>query len=141
VLLQSVADGKVAPRLFNLDSTRMETANVLPHIPGGRVPEELAAVIRKAMAVRREERYASVKDLQAALHTANHALFPSKLTTSPQSAPASRQARGKAGALVIALVIAVVLLGALCVKFAIDRSRAEAALRDSRNRSGTDQKP
>jgi serine/threonine protein kinase/Leucine-rich repeat (LRR) protein len=36
----------------------------VPHLPGGRVPESLDAIVRKAMASKREERYQSVKALQ-----------------------------------------------------------------------------
>jgi serine/threonine protein kinase len=38
-----------------------------PHLPGGRIPDSLAAVVRKAMAFEREQRYASVGELQADL--------------------------------------------------------------------------
>ena len=35
------------------------------HLPGGRIPSSLAAVVRKAMALKREDRYRSVQELQA----------------------------------------------------------------------------
>ncbi len=37
------------------------------HLPDGRIPDSLAAVVRKAMALRTEDRYASVAELQADL--------------------------------------------------------------------------
>ncbi len=37
----------------------------LPHLPGGRIPDSLEAVARRAMSLQPEERYATVKDLQA----------------------------------------------------------------------------
>jgi WD40 repeat protein/tRNA A-37 threonylcarbamoyl transferase component Bud32 len=39
----------------------------LAHLPGGRVPDSLDAIVRKAMALRREDRYANVEALQADL--------------------------------------------------------------------------
>ncbi len=38
---------------------------VLPHLPGGRVPESLSAVVMKAMAFDPEKRYQSVEEMQA----------------------------------------------------------------------------
>ncbi len=40
-------------------------AFVSPHLPGRRVPESLVAVCRKALALDREHRYATISDLQA----------------------------------------------------------------------------
>jgi hypothetical protein len=42
----------------------MPTDRALPHLPGGRVPDSLAAVAEKAMALRQEDRYLSVPELQ-----------------------------------------------------------------------------
>jgi serine/threonine protein kinase/Leucine-rich repeat (LRR) protein len=41
--------------------------SVLPHLPGGRVPESLDAIVRKAMAVKPEHRYQNIAQLQADL--------------------------------------------------------------------------
>jgi serine/threonine protein kinase len=67
-VLQSVADGKVAPHIAALGPRPMAPTRPLPHIPGGKIPEPLAEVARKAMAARQEDRYRTVKELQAAVH-------------------------------------------------------------------------
>ena len=66
-VLQSVADGKVAPHVAAVEARRMAPTRPLPHIPGGNIPKPLAEVARKAMAVRQGDRYRTVKDLQAAV--------------------------------------------------------------------------
>jgi len=66
-VLQSVADGKVAPHVAAVEARRMAPTRPLPHIPGGKIPKPLAEVARKAMAPRQEDRYRTVKELQAAL--------------------------------------------------------------------------
>ena len=40
------------------------TTYKLPHCPGGRIPESLAAVAMKAMSLKKQDRYQSVKELQ-----------------------------------------------------------------------------
>lgn len=40
------------------------TTHKLPHCPGGRIPESLAAVVMKAMSLKKQLRYQSVKELQ-----------------------------------------------------------------------------
>ena len=49
----------------NSDVSRTRTRTSLPHLPGGRIPASLAAVVRKAMALDQAARYPRVEDLQA----------------------------------------------------------------------------
>ena len=46
------------------DVSRTRTRTSLAHLPGGRIPDSLAAVMRKAMSLGRTGRYQSVADLQ-----------------------------------------------------------------------------
>jgi serine/threonine protein kinase len=134
-MLQSVADGNVAAQIASTSERRVESTRALPHIPGGKIPEALAAVTRKAMAMNQDDRYPTVKDLQAALQAC-----PSGLpgAAAPKSAQAPKgtaavPAPQKSNVLVIVLAALIVLLAALCAKLAMDSSHAEAALRDARN--------
>jgi len=56
------------------------------HLPGGRIPDSLAAVVRKAMAFQRDARYASVEALQADLTA-----FQNGFATSAENAGLGRQ--------------------------------------------------
>jgi len=132
-MLQSVADGKVASQVATAGPKRVESARALPHIPGGKIPETLASITRKAMAMRQEDRFQTVKDLQAAVQ-----IFQAGSAAAPRSAQAATAAAPapmpkKSRAIVIALAVLVALLAALCTKFALDASRAEAALDAERN--------
>ncbi len=128
-MLQSVADGKVAAQFAAHGPKRMAPLSALPHIPGGKIPEPLAAITRKAMAMRQEDRYQTVKELQAAMQ--NFQASPHDgAQTDPESAQAASEVLfpKKTIALLIALVAVITLLGGLCGKLYIDRTRAEAAL-------------
>lgn len=57
-VLQNVRAGTIVPLAEACARRRM------PHLPGGRIPESLPAVVMKAMAFERSQRYASVKALQ-----------------------------------------------------------------------------
>jgi len=120
-LLQSVADGKVAAQLASPGRNRMPSTRPLPHIPGGKIPETLAAVTRRAMAMRQEDRYQTVKEFQAAVQA-----FQAGTSQVPNEKQPVR--RGKTTALSIALAAIIALLTGVCVKFYVDRGRAEAAL-------------
>jgi serine/threonine protein kinase len=126
-MLQSVADGKVAPHVATHGPKRVPSTRELPHIPGGKVPEALAKITRKAMAMQQEDRFQTVKELQAAVLE-----FQAGSLTPPAAAP---QAQGMAAPvangkiflpLVIALSAIIVLLIGLCIKLSNDRSRADA---------------
>ena len=138
-MLQSVADGKVAPQFASTGERKVESTRALPHIPGGKIPEPLAAITRKAMAMQREDRYPTVKELQAAV-LAFQSLSSAPANSRPGQVPQSGTppvAPKKSSSLIIALSAALLLLAALCVKFAMDRSHAEAALREAQKSAGT----
>jgi len=128
LMLQSVADGKVAAQIASHGPKRMQSTRALLHIPGGKIPEALVRIARKAMAMQQEDRYQTVKELQAAVQA-----FQATSPASPPPAPqfANEQKPGpngkKSTSLVIALAAIVVVLTGLCVKLLIDRSRVEAA--------------
>jgi serine/threonine protein kinase len=123
-MLQSVADGKVAPQVAAIRTERVGPTRALPHIDGGKIPEALAAITRKAMAPRQEERYQTVKELQAAVETFQAGMPASR----SRMEPASLRPAKKSATLVMVLVAIIVVLAGVCVKLAMDRSAA-AALR------------
>ena len=53
---QSVSEGKVGAQVADAGSRRVHSTRTLRHIPGGTIPEPLAAIARKAMAMERENR-------------------------------------------------------------------------------------
>lgn len=55
------AAGDILERVARIEGAAGRT---LPHCPGGRIPDSLAAVAMKALALLPEQRYASVKELQ-----------------------------------------------------------------------------
>ncbi len=122
VLLQSVADGEVAPQIAMHPSKKVESAKPLRHLPGGKIPEALAKITRKAMAMEREDRYQTVKELQAALQV---------FQSTPQSSPVGPlQAPGTASVLrlrqstrlIILLCVIIALLVVLCLKLEFERA-------------------
>ncbi len=130
-MLQSVADGQVAPQFATQGPKRVQSNRALPHIPGGKIPGQLAAITRRAMAMKQEDRHQTVKELQAAVQVfqaGQPAPAPAPPTPQPmvEKAPA---ANGRKLMLpVITLSVIVALLTGLCIKLSLDRSRAEAAL-------------
>jgi len=127
-VLQSVADGKVAPQVASQKLKRVPSSRPLPHIPGGKIPEILAKVTRRAMAMRQEDRYQTVKELQAAVQAFQPGglISPAPAAQVPNESQPAR--RGKTTALLIALTTIIALLIGLCGKLYVDRGRAEAAL-------------
>ncbi len=133
-LLQSVADGKVAPRLAPPGPKRHASTRAVPHIPGGKIPEPLAAITPRAMALRQEDRYPTVKELQAAV-LSFQGRPPEVAAPLPTAKTEPAEPAKKARALGIAVVVLAVLVAALaglCVKLHLDRAHAEAALRGKR---------
>ena len=128
-MLQSVADGKVAAQVASHGPKRVESTRALPHIPGGKIPEALAAITRKAMAMHHEDRYQTVKELQAAVQAfqAGAPVSPAAIPEPPAGQKAMPPGK-RTAALLLAFAAIIVVLAGLCVKLIIDRSRAEAAL-------------
>jgi len=129
-VLQSVADGKVAPQVATRGSQRVESTRNLRHIPGGKIPDALAAITRKAMAMEQGDRYQTVKDLQSAVQA-----FQSEPTPSADMRRGAAAAEKKPSdpapkyfrALMIVLCVIIAALAGLCTKLLLDRSRLEAA--------------
>ncbi|MEP6673438.1 MAG: protein kinase, partial [Chthoniobacter sp.] len=114
-------------------------APAMPHLPGGRVPDSLLAVCRKALAADVERRYASVTDLQCDLEA-----YQNGFATSAEKAGAWKQfrlliQRHRAASTTIAA--ALVIVAAVTAIFTINvvraRNRAEAALHDLRGTAPT----
>jgi serine/threonine protein kinase len=100
------------------------------HLPKGRIPESLAAVVRKAMAFRREDRYASVGDLQRDIDAFQNGFATSAETKSAWKLLALFARRHKAAGLGVA---AVMLVGAvLGTQAVLNGRKASSALEDLR---------
>ena len=127
-LLQSVADGKVAPQIATRGPHRVESTRNLRHIPGGKIPEPLAVITRKAMAMEQGDRYQTVKDLQSAVQAFQSEPTPSAVMrrTLVEEMPIA-QAPKDFRALVIVLCVIIAALAGVCTKLLLDRSRLEAA--------------
>lgn len=116
-VLENVRRGEIQPV--------PETA-ALPHLPGGKVPESLAAVTLKAMKGARMDRYQSVKEFQADITA-----FQGGYATTAENAGFGKQLllflnRNKAAAIGVAAVLVVgVAFGA---KALFEGYRAEKAL-------------
>ena len=122
VMLQSVADGKVAPQIATRASRVVASSRSLPHLPAGKIPEALARITRQAMAMEREDRYQTVKELQSAVQ-AFQSIAPSSSSVPVQPAgrgsiPRARQSTR----LVILLCAVIVLLTILCIILAVERT-------------------
>jgi serine/threonine protein kinase len=109
-MLLSVASGNVGqlPDTERGPKATPEGKN-FPHLPGGQIPPALAAITRKAMALRQEDRYASVQEMQAAIEEFQQ----SGLSAGSSAAGAATSAMQK---LLIALIVVLVaIIGALAV--------------------------
>jgi serine/threonine protein kinase len=99
-----------------------------PHLPGGRIPDSLLAVVKKALALKPEDRYQSVPELQRDIEA-----YQNGFATSAENAGAMRQIallvkRHKAVA--TASAAALVLIGLISATFTLrvvrERNRATA---------------
>ena len=109
---------------------RVSSTRTLPHIPGGKIPEPLAAITRKAMAMRQDDRYQTVKDLQAAVQAfqTGQLIVPAGKPSAPGKTEAPVPTGKKSNLLLIVLAVIIAVLAGLCVKLLMDRSRIEAEL-------------
>ncbi len=64
VVYSKVVNGLIAPPTTGGTGKRGVKQKPLPHLPSGRAPDALSAVAMKALSLRCEERYQSVKELQ-----------------------------------------------------------------------------
>jgi serine/threonine protein kinase len=62
-IFEKVIEGRIRKPSDVVGSTR------LPHLPDGKVPEQLATIAMKALSVDREHRYGTVRELQAEVQT------------------------------------------------------------------------
>ena len=121
-VVEKVAQGRLEP----LTAPKSRRS----HLPKGRIPESLAAVVRKAMAFRREDRYASVSDLQREIDAFQNGFATSAETKSPWKLLALFARRNKASGLGVA---AVILVGAvLGTQAVLNGLKASNALEDLR---------
>ncbi len=117
------ASRKIAQCSVGSVSQKVALVERMLHLPGGHIPESLAAVVGKAMAFDRERRYAQVGDLQRDLEA-----YQNGFATSAENAGAWKQftlliKRNKAASLGIA---AVLLVGSvLGTKAILEGRRAE----------------
>jgi len=109
------------------------------HLPGGRIPDSLLAVCRKALAFDPAQRYAQVAELQADLTA-----YQSGFATRAEKAGAwklltllVKRHRAVATATVVALALLLATSVAFTVKVLGERNRAEAALRNLRKAAPT----
>jgi tetratricopeptide (TPR) repeat protein len=94
-----------------------------PHLPGRRVPDSLVAVCRKALALDRDRRYASVRDLQADL-----AAYQTGFATTAENAGTWKQFQllvARHRVLSAALGVIVALCAFFTVNVLRERDRAE----------------
>ena len=119
-IVDKVQRGEIEPLVAGGDDRRKSP---LPHLPGGRIPDSLAAIVRKAMALDREARYARTEDLQADLLA-----YQNGFATSAEKAGAWKQftllvKRHKATSIGVATVL--IVGGILGTKAILEGRRAE----------------
>jgi serine/threonine protein kinase/Leucine-rich repeat (LRR) protein len=102
-----------------------------PHLPAGRIPESLAAVVKKAMAFAPADRYATVGDLQADILA-----YQNGFATGAENAGLGRQLvllikrnKGIFGTVAVAWI----LITALAAWFVMNVTRAKKQAEDERN--------
>jgi WD40 repeat protein len=104
-------------------------AKRLRHLPGGTVPESLAAVVHKATAVDKDQRYSSVTDLQSDLEA-----YQNGFATRAENAGIGRQLRlliGRHKGVFGTLAVAWLIITALAVWFIVNLHASEQAARRS----------
>ena len=114
-------------------------APALPHLPGGRAPESLLAVCRKALESRADRRYASVVDFQRDLTA-----FQNGFATSAENAGTWKQFRllirrnrAVSTAIAAALLIVAVVTAFFTINVVRERNRAESTLGELRGTAPT----
>jgi len=134
-LAPPVAGKDVTEILGNVQAGRVEPpAEDLPHVPGGRVPESLQAVARKAIALKPEDRYQTVAELQAEVTAYQHgfATRAENATLWKQVTLALHRYKSEAALAACALLILGALAAFSFAKVTGERNRAEAALNELR---------
>ena len=141
-MLDQILTGEILPPTsFNTSTKRKPAGTIkvgaktfpqpplipLKHCPGGRIPESLAAVAMKALALRQEDRYQSVPELQKDIEA-----YQGGFATGAEKASAWRQAvllvlRHKKEFALAAVAVAVLLgtVTGFLVKVTKEKNRAE----------------
>ena len=142
-MLQQILDGAILPPTsYNPKTGRKQVGTIkvgnktfphpplipLRHCPGGRIPDSLAAVAMQALALRREDRYQTVPELQKDIEA-----YQGGFATRAENASAWRQLallvkrHQKEFALAAAaLLVLVVIVTGFLVKVTKEKNRAEA---------------
>jgi Leucine-rich repeat (LRR) protein len=128
-----IAGKNLAEILGNARIGRIEPgADKLPHVPGGRAPESLQAVVRKATALKPEDRYQSVSELQAEVtaYQRGFATRAENATLWKQLTLAIRRYKREVGLVALALLVLVGLGAYSFARVTRERNRAKVALRE-----------
>lgn len=147
-LLEKIRRGEIRPPTsYNAKSRVVKDRAVVPrppliplrHCPGNRIPEALSAVAMKALAVKREERYQTVAELQREI-----AAYQGGFATVAEQAGLSRQLwllvkRHKREFIIshAALLVLIAAAGLFLVKVTHEKRRAEQALADLKETAPT----
>ncbi|HEY3901351.1 MAG TPA: leucine-rich repeat domain-containing protein [Chthoniobacter sp.] len=140
-IVAKVAQGVVEWPATTASASRKpgSAAPALPHLPGGRAPESLVAVCRKALEFRADRRYASVVDFQRDL-----AAFQNGFATSAENAGTWKQFRllirrnrAVSTAIAAALLIVAVVTAFFTINVVRERNRAESTLGELRGTAPT----
>ena len=142
-MLQQIRDGTILPPTsYNPKTGQTKAGTIkigkqgfpqpslipLKHCPGGRIPESLGAVAMKALALRQEDRYQTVPELQLDI-----AAYQSGFATRAENASAWRQLallvkrhKKEFTLAAVALLVLVVTVAGFLLKVTKERNRAEA---------------
>jgi serine/threonine protein kinase/Leucine-rich repeat (LRR) protein len=136
-VLQKIRSGYIAPPVFFNQSPNMEPDGtvlgvpiVLAHCPGGKVSESLSAVAMKALAVKPEDRYQTVADLQKEIE-AYHGGFATTAEEAgfwKQMDLLVRRRRTEFTLVAAAVVLLLAVAGGFMVKVLASEKRARLAL-------------
>lgn len=120
-ILSRVTAGALEPLPIKADPAKR------PHCPGGHIPESLAAVTRKALALKPKDRYQTVKELQAEIEA-----YQTGFATAAEQAGLLRQLvlliqrhKGAFSAMGVAALLIAVLTGLFIVRLSAEIDRAE----------------
>jgi serine/threonine protein kinase/Leucine-rich repeat (LRR) protein len=133
-IVARVAEGRV-----DWPDAKDAKAAKLPHIPGGRAPDSLVAVCRKALAFAEADRYQNVGDFQRDLEA-----YQTGFATSAEGVTAWKQfrffiRRNRTASLAVAAALLIIAAVTAIFTFNVirERNRAEATIRELRSTAPT----
>jgi serine/threonine protein kinase len=136
-ILANIEAGEYTPPATRIAKTPAKERPL--HLPDGKVPESLGAIVRKAMAREPSKRYRTVQELQDDVIA-----YQSGFATSAEKAGLAKQVvllikrhRGIVATAATAWLIVTALIGWFVVKVTNERNRAESALASLRQASPT----